>query len=484
MSDLSNATSDLAFAQEQREKRSVALSSVLACLVLVAMKTIVGLTSNSLGVLSEAAHSGLDLIATLITYFSVRVADKPADADHQYGHGKIENLGAFLEMALLFIACTWIVWEALARLVRKQVHVEASFLAFSVLFLTLGIDFFRSRALRRVARKYGSQALEADALHFSTDLWTTVVVIFGLGAVWASELTGIDWLHHADPVAALFVALMVLGIGLKLGKRSLDVLLDAAPAGLRAQAEEAASEVEGVLSVDRVRTRRAGNRTFVDITIAVARSIPFERVHTISDEVESAVSRRLGDADVVVHMEPRAHARENLFDQVRAIAQRHDLLVHELSFHQVRENSEGSERLILELDAEVDESLTLRDAHAQADRVEKEIYRELPQISRIHTHIETLGHEVVPAAEMEELTRALGAHLDEAPAQFPDLLDCHDVQVRWVEGKIVASCHVTLDGALPITRVHDLTQQLEARTLRHFPQLFRLTIHPEPPEER
>ncbi|HXE75632.1 MAG TPA: cation diffusion facilitator family transporter [Candidatus Xenobia bacterium] len=471
---------ELALAEAEREKRAVALSSVLACVVLLTMKTIIGLSSNSLGVLSEAAHSGLDLIATIITYLSVRVADKPADADHQYGHAKFENFGAILETALLLIACTWIVWEAVHRLMRP-VEVEPSWLAFSVLLLTLGIDFFRSRALLRVARKHNSQALEADALHFSTDLWTTLVVLFGLAAVWASHRFGIPWLRHADPVAALVVAGAVLYIGLRLAKRSVDVLTDAAPAGVRARVQEAVAGVEGVLRVDRVRTRQAGNRSFVDVTIAVPRTLPFEQVHQISDQVETAVEKVLPHADVIVHMEPREDATESLFDKVRAIAQRNNLLVHELSAHQLRSPGEA-DRLVLELDAEVDERLTLREAHALIDRVERQIQRELPQVSEINTHIETLGREAVPAAELDEVARALESFLREAPYHFPELLDCHEVHVRQADGKIVASCHATLKGDLPITRVHDITQELETRTYRRFPQVFRLTIHTEPAE--
>ncbi|HKZ52248.1 MAG TPA: cation diffusion facilitator family transporter [Candidatus Acidoferrales bacterium] len=481
---MSTAAAQLGFEQEQREKKSVALSSLLAALLLVTMKTVVGLTTGSLGVLSEAAHSGLDMIAAAITYFSVRVASKPADADHQYGHGKIENFSAFLETGLLLITCAWILWEAVRRLFFKEVHVEPSLWAFGVMGISIVIDHFRSRALDRVARKYNSQALEADALHFRTDVWSSSVVILGLVGVVVAERWQWSALRHADPIAALVVAGIVVWISVRLGKRTVDVLLDAAPAGLRTQVETAAATVEGVLSVDRVRTRRAGNRTFVDITIAVPRTNSFERVHSISDRVEDAVRKALGEVDVMVHMEPRAPVGENLFDQVRAIAQQHDLLIHELSAHQVLEGPGDQGRLVLELDAEVDESLTLRQAHALADRVEKEIYRALSQVSQIHTHIETLGQAVVPAAELSELAQALEAHLADAPYHFPDLIDCHDVQVRQVEGKVVASCHATLDGSLPITRVHDITQQLEARTLRYFPQLFRLTIHTEPPEER
>jgi len=480
---VSTAATQVAPEQAQREKQRVALASVLACLVLVAIKTAAGLASNSLGVLSEAVSSGLDLMVTLVTYFSVRVAGKPADADHQYGHGKFENLSALLEAVFLLLACGWIVREALDRLFHSPATVEASWLVFLVLFLSLGIDLTRSRALARVARKYGSQALEADALHFSVDMWTTVVVLVGLAAVWASDQFALSWLRHADPVAALVVAASLLVLLVRLARRSADVLLDTAPAGLSADVEAAAGAVEGVLSVDRVRTRRAGGRVFVDVTAAISRTAPFERVHDISDRVEDAVRNAVGEADVVVHMEPRAPAGETLFDQVRAIAQRHDLQVHELSAHEIFHPAGGG-RIILELDAEVDEELSLRDAHARTDRVEKEIYRQLPEVVQIHTHIETLRKQVMPAAQLDELARALAAHLSDAPSRLPDLIDCHDVQVWRVEGKTVASCHATLDGALPITRVHDITKQLEKHVLDHFPHLYRLTVHTEPPEER
>ena len=473
-----------ALPDERREKRGVALTSLLAALLLVSLKTVVGLSTHSLGVLSEAAHSGLDLVAAGITYLSVRVSDKPADADHQYGHGKIENFSAFLETGLLLLTCAWIVWEAVRRLFFHEVHVEPSLWAFGVMAVSMAIDHFRSRALDRVARKYGSQALEADALHFRTDVWSSSVVILGLTGVLLAHRYGWSALQRADPIAALVVAGIVVWISARLGKRTVDVLLDAAPAGLRADVERAVAAVEGVLTVERVRTRRAGNRAFVDVTISLPRTIPFERVHDISDQVEEAVRELLPHADVMVHMEPRPPADENLFDQVRAIAQKHDLLVHELSARRVREGPGEHERLILDLDAEVDDRLSLRQAHALADRVEKEIYRALPQVNEINTHIEILEHGIAPAANVDELTRALEAHLRDAPYHFPDLLDVHQVQVHEVEGKIIASCHATLDGSLPISRVHDLTQELEARTRRHFPQLFRLSIHTEPPEER
>ena len=265
------------------EKRRVALASLLACLVLVAAKTTIGLLSNSLGVLSEAVSSGLDLVATLITYISVRISDRPADANHPYGHGKIESFSAFLETGLLLLACGWIVYEAVGRLFGRgeQIHVTPG--VFAVLVLSMGIDFFRSRALARVARKYDSQALEADALHFSIDFWTSLMVLVGVGVAGTSAYFGVPALRNADPLAALVVAAAMILLLYRMGRRSVESLIDTVPEGLVEVMRGAARSVDVVLDVDHVRTRRSGNRTFVDLTVGVPRTLPFDRVHAIAD---------------------------------------------------------------------------------------------------------------------------------------------------------------------------------------------------------
>ncbi|MCJ7503925.1 MAG: cation diffusion facilitator family transporter, partial [Acidobacteriia bacterium] len=212
-----------------REKQAVALSSVLAALLLTGLKIVVGFTTGSLGILSEAAHSGLDLVAAGVTYLSVRVSDRPADTRHPFGHGKIEHLSAFIETALLLITCVWIIFEATRRLFFRTVHVDPSMWAFGVMLISITIDTFRSRALFRVARKYNSQALEADALHFSTDVYSSSVVILGLILVYVAEQKNVSWLRDADPVAALGVAGIVVYISIRLGRRTVDALVDAAP---------------------------------------------------------------------------------------------------------------------------------------------------------------------------------------------------------------------------------------------------------------
>src|SRR5271167_1744554 len=238
------------------EKRAVAGSSVLAATAITALKVVVGITTGSLGILSEAAHSGLDLIAAFITLLSIRVSDKPADADHQYGHGKVENFSAFIETGLLLATCIWIVYEATKRLFFHTVEIEPSGWAFLVMGISIAVDVWRSRRLQRVAEKYNSQALLADALHFGTDIWSSSVVILGLVLVVAGRTYSIPWLARADPIAALIVAVIVVYVSWRLARQTIDALLDGAPAGVRSKIITAVSRVDGVLEIVRVRIRR------------------------------------------------------------------------------------------------------------------------------------------------------------------------------------------------------------------------------------
>ncbi|HEV2522733.1 MAG TPA: cation-efflux pump [Candidatus Acidoferrales bacterium] len=465
-----------------------ALGSVGSAIVLVSLKVFLAAATGSLGVLSEALHSGLDLIAAILTWLSVRVSDLPADSGHTYGHGKFENFSAFVETGLLLATSVYIIVEAFVRLLFKQVHLQPSALAMGILVLAMGIDVIRSRALSRVAREYPSEALEADALHFSTDVWSTLVVILGMGTVWAGQHWGILWLESADPIAALGVAAIVIWVGSRLGRRTLDALLDVAPAGLQERVTREVAGLEGVLSTERVRVRRAGNKHFVDVTISVPRSASFEQVHAISDAVEQRVGQ-IVPADVMVHMEPRAAAGEHLFDAIRAIAARRGLSVHEISADQL----EG--RLFIEMHLEVDEHLSLREAHRRATELEEEI-RALPGVGgssggaapRVNIHIEPLGTHIASVdgrrGEMTGLGRAIEDYINTLPREYHELIDCHEVHVRQVEHKILASCHCAMDGSLPITQIHDVTGELEIRVKEKFPQIARVTIHPEPVEER
>jgi cation diffusion facilitator family transporter len=293
--------------EEAREKRRAALLSVASATLLVSLKAFLVVRTGSLGVLSEALHSGLDLIAAIITFLSVRMSDQPADEEHPYGHGKFENFSAFVETGLLALTALYIIYEAFDRLFFRSVHIQPSVTAIWVLLVALSIDLTRARALRNVARKYSSEALEADALHFSTDVWSTTVVIVGIALVWTGETWNLPWLIYADALAGLAVAAVILWVGSQLGRRTLDALLDAAPKGLQQEIARTLERMDGVLDVERVRVRRAGNRHFVDATVSVARTASLEQVHTLSDAIEKRIGQ-IVPSDVMVHVEPRRSA--------------------------------------------------------------------------------------------------------------------------------------------------------------------------------
>jgi len=466
---------------EVREKKQAALLSVGSAIVLVSLKAFLVLRTGSLGVLSEALHSGLDLVAAVITFLSVRVSDQPADERHPYGHGKFENFSAFVETGLLLITAFYIIFEAFERLFFRAVHIQPSITAVIVLLFALVIDMTRAHALAGVVKKYPSDALEADALHFSTDVWSTIVVIAGIGLVWAGETWNLPWLVYADALAGLGVAGVILWVGSQLGRRTIDALLDTAPQGLQQEIARAVSRMEGVLDVVRVRVRRAGNRHFVDATVSVPRTASLEQVHQLTDAIE----KRIGEivpADVMVHPEPRAPKGEHLFEAIRAVAQRMGLAIHDLSAIQQQN------MLFVELHLEVDENLSLRDAHRKATELENGI-RELRGDGPIdvNIHIEPLGRHIATpdtvSGEMKQLSRNIEAFLNSLTAEYDELVNCHDVRVRQVDHRILASCHCTMKTELPITTVHDVTAALEDRVKEHFPQVHRVTIHPEPTEE-
>jgi len=455
------------------EKRAAAGNSVTAAVVIASMKLVVGITTGSLGILSEAAHSGLDLIAALITFFSVGVSDKPADAEHQYGHGKVENFSAFVETGLLLLTCGWIIYEAVLRLFFRHVEIEPSAAAFAVMLISMGVDFWRSRVLGRIAKKYDSQALEADALHFSTDIWSAGVVVLGLILVLAGRTWGIEWLRDSDPIAALFVAGVVISVSWRLARRTIDALLDAAPAGVRSQIQDAVSRVDGVLEVDRIRIRRAGNRYFADVNVGLARTVTFQRSRQLAAAVSEAVHHVLPDSDVTVQSLPRAQHSENIFDRIRAVATHHNLNVHDVSVQ------DFGGRIHVEQHIELDERMRLKQAHDQVTELEAEMRREMPEVAEILTHIES---EPATIETPEELLsdQQLERRLKTVAEEFPEILDVHDFVFKRVRGRLFVSCHCTFSDELSLARVHDLQTELEIRFKQKAPELFRVLIHPEP----
>ena len=287
------------------EKKTAAITSVIAAVGLTGFKIIIGLTTGSLGILAEAAHSGLDLMAAVMTFLAVRISGKPADRNHLYGHGKVENLSGFFETLLLLVTCFWIIYEATHRLLYHAAVLEVNYWSFTVMITSIVVDVSRSRLLYRAAKKYNSQALEADALHFSTDIWSSAVVILGLFCVKLSKwVPGLAFLRQADSVAAIMVGLIVVYVSIKLGLRTIQALLDVAPSGIEKEIISAVEILPGVTDCHNVRVRYSGPQPFVDVHVLVDGNQTLKEAHNLTEEIERVIQNLMPNADVTVHPEP------------------------------------------------------------------------------------------------------------------------------------------------------------------------------------
>src|ERR1035441_7490400 len=456
------------------EKRRVALHSMVAAAAMTVLKLAAGLVSGSLGVLSDAAHSALDLVGVTLTYFSVRVSDKPADEDHTYGHGKIENLSAFSEAGLMALSSAWIIWEAVQRIFYHAVELHHSLWPVLVLVTSIAVDIWRSRQLRAVALRTGSPALATDAFHFASDIWATLAVLVGLGAAWVGERLQIGALHYADPLAALVVSLMILRMTVRVGHEAVAALVDEIPAETRRRLVREVERVDGVLAVERARVRRAGAGYFADLTLALPRRYTFEHTSDLVRDATAAVQRALPEADVVIHTIPRETKAESIFDRVRAVAAQNNVSVHDLSI----QTHHGG--LQVELHVELDERLALREAHNFVTSMEAQILRSVPEVDSVLTHIESEPATIEQPEEEDVEDRRLEEALREAAAGLPEIVDVHAVAVGRTGEHISVTCHCTLPDELPMNRVHEVITALEDRFKLECPEVYRVTIHPEP----
>lgn len=458
-------------------KRTTALQSVLAAGGITLLKILTGLATGSLGMLSEAAHSTVDLMASAITLFSVRVSDRPADDDHTYGHGRVESLSAFVETVLMLGSSVWIVSEALRRIARfsrgEALDLRQSIWPILVLLLSIAVDYTRSRQLARVAKESQSQALEADALHFGTDIWSSGAVLVGLAASFAGERFGVRALELADPIAALLVSLIIMRVTYKLARETIDALLDATPPEMRRNMVEAIRGVEGVLFVDDLRMRRAGTHYFADVAIGMGRNTTFQRSEQIVFAATEAVQRLMPGTDVVIRTVPAASTEESIFDRVRAVAQRSNHAIHDVSVQQLESG------LAVELHLELPEHMHLREAHETATLIEAEIRGEVPEIHSVVTHIEAEESTIETAVTMGN-DRELEEQVRSAAKNFREIEDVHNVVALRTGDHVQLSCHCSMPDDLPMGAVHRIISQMEAAFLRDRPEVTRLLIHPEP----
>jgi len=450
------------------EKQKVAISSVIAAVFLTVLKLIVGLMTGSLGILSEAAHSGLDLVAAALTYFAVKIADKPADREHTYGHGKFENLSALFETLLLVVTCGWIIYEAVNRIFFHEVHIEVNFWSFAVIVTAIIVDYSRSRILFKAARKYNSQALEADALHFSTDILSSGVVIVGLiGAGFG--------FHKADAFAALVVSGIVMWISFRLGKRTIDMLTDRIPdVGLVDKVREEVLKIDGVVNCRNIRIRQAGSKSFVDMVVDIKRTIPFEQAHQIMNLIEERIKKMMQNVDIVIHAEPIETDDETVIDKIRMILIHSGMSAHNIEVQKVKD------RYFVDLHLECKEKQTLEEAHEIANQIEDAIKNKIENVERISIHIDEESDMIKETKIVNDKCEDMVQRIVSIARSHKGVIDCKDITVMEIDGKYKVTMNCLLDKSLTLSEAHEIATTIENQIYLDIKEVSKVIVHAEP----
>jgi cation diffusion facilitator family transporter len=448
-------------------KTNVAVISIFASASMAATKFVVGIAIGSLALISEALHSLVDVIATIITWLVVRVSDRPADEEHHYGHGKFESLAALGVIALLYVLAGGILVESWSRLREGAAPPVISAVPFVVLVIDIVINFWRARALHRTARETHSQALAADALHFASDVLGSTAVIIGL------ILTGLGY-AWGDSAAAIAVAVMISVLGLRLGRSTIETLLDRAPQGASEKATAAIRAVPGVLDVERVRVRLVGPTHFIDAIVEVPRTYPIDRVEAIKKNAQAAVASVFGDADLTFTAVPVARDNESVRERIMVIARNSGLAIHHVTVHDL------GDKLTVSIDLEVDGEMELKAAHDIAHELERSIREDFGEDVEVDTHIEPLEPELphgvdAAAGRVEAVREALTRFAGSGAIQ-----DIHNVRVRNTEAGEIVNFHCRAAPSMSVIKVHESVDEIERALRRTFPSIKRVISHAEP----
>jgi cation diffusion facilitator family transporter len=450
-------------------KSRVAAISVFASAGMAAAKFVVGVAIGSLALISEALHSSVDVIATVITWLVVRVSDRPADKEHHYGHGKLESLSALGVIALLYVLAGGILVESYSRLREGAPPPTISAIPFIVLLVDIAVNLWRARALQRTARDTKSQALAADALHFASDVLGSVAVIVGL----ALSGLGYAW---GDAAAAVAVAVMIALLGLRLARSTVETLVDRAPEGASEKAAAAIRAVPGVVDVERLRVRMVGSTHFIDAIVKVPRTYPIDRVEEIKRRAQAAVARALGDADLTFTAVPVARDNESVRERIMVIARNSGLAVHHVTVHDL------GGKLTVSIDLEVEGNMPLTAAHAIAHELERNIREEFGEDVEVDTHIEPLEPELpVGTDAAPERVETIKAALSRFAANGA-IHDIHSVRVRDTDAGEIVNFHCRAAPSMSVIKVHENVDEIERALRRAFPTVKRVISHAEPPD--
>jgi cation diffusion facilitator family transporter len=449
-------------------KSRVAAISIFASATMAAANFAVGISIGSLALISEALHSSVDVVATVITWLVVRVSDRPADDEHHYGHGKFESLSALGVIAMLYVLAGGILVQAYSHFMEGVAPPTLSALPFVVLLIDIGVNLWRARALHRAARETHSQALAADALHFASDVLGSIAVIIGL----TLSALGFEW---GDPAAAAGVAVAMSLLGLRLARSTIETLLDRAPEGAAEKATIALAMVPGILEIERLRIRLVGGMHFVDATVQVPRTYPIDRIDAIKRDAQAAVARTLGDADLTFTAIPVARDNESIRERIMVIARNSGLAIHHVTVHDL------GGKLTVGIDLEVDGDMALSAAHDIAHGLEQQVREEFGADIEVDTHVEPLERDLpagidAPAQRVSEISAALARFAVNSGA----IHDVHNVRVRNSDAGEVVNFHCRADRGLSVTRVHECVDEMERALRRSFPTVKRVISHAEP----
>ena len=448
-------------------KQRAAAASILASTVLAALKLAAGMASGSLALLSEGAHNAIDIGASALTLFAVREADKPPDADHPFGHAKIEAVAALAETGFLAALAIVVGIEAIARIRAGDAQVDVGAFAIGAIVFSIVVDVVRWRTLTQVARATSSHALAADALHYSSDLLSSVLVLIGLIATHAG-------FPHADALAAIGVAGFIAVAGYRLGRTTIDALVDRAPEGLTDAIRSLVTHDTSVAGIEAIRLRPSGPKIVGDVIVSVSRTLPLERVAGIKAELQSRIARKWPEAELTITANPLALDDETILERVLVIAARRGLPVHHVTIQDI----EG--RKTVALDLEVDGAMTLGDAHRLASELEDEIAGEIGDDVEVETHIEPAEPEASGQLAEPGLAHRIEASLAAAAAEQGRVRDIHDVRVRETPGGVFVLFHCRADPSTPVETVHDAVDSLERSVRTAFPEARRVVGHAEP----
>jgi cation diffusion facilitator family transporter len=461
---------------EKREKRRVTLISLVTACVLIVLKLFVGLSTGYLTLISEALHSSLDALVTIITFFSIRYAERPADADHAYGHGKAENLAAFTESLLLFFAIFFILKEVVERLFFKSVVISPNIWAVLVLVFSVLCDIQRSRALRRIADKYKSPAIEADAVHFKADFITSAIALSGILITYIAQKakvsTGVYTLVDVATTCAVLV--IVIRMVFRILIKSAGVLLDRTVPDQAAMVKDIVAGMPEVIDIEKVRTREAGKQTFVDLTVEVDRNLSVESSYSIGKQVEEKIKKQIKDVDITLQMKPVPSETESIAERIRSLGAKEGHNLHHISVHDVQ----GT--LHVDLDLEVEGNVRLAEAHAISDYLEAKIKKDNPAISEINTHVDWRKPSPVYEVKVDH-DQSLVKTIEAIVKEKEEILSCARISVEEeVPGELFLTIHCTMNPDAAAETVQAVSEDLEKRLKERIQGVGRVIIHVEP----